>query len=171
MAFNTQNKNSRKRRAAMSDINITPFVDVLLVLLIIFMVAAPMMTSSIELELPKGAAAANSSQDEPITVSVKNDGSVFLQEDSVKLANLSQELLKLTNNNINSKIYVRADTKIDYGRVMEVVKTINLAGFTQVVLVTELTTSFLRGTCRAPLCGDPHMPKQALLVPNDFGIL
>ena len=139
MSFNTQNKNSRKRRAAMSDINITPFVDVLLVLLIIFMVAAPMMTGSIELDLPKGTTNANQSQDEPIAVSIKNDGSIYLQEEPTKLHALPEKLLAITNSNIDSKIFVRADSKIDYGRVMEAVKVINSAGFTQVVLVTELS--------------------------------
>ena len=139
MAFNVGNKNSRKRRAAMSDINITPFVDVLLVLLIIFMVAAPMMTGSVELELPKGANNANTTQDEPIAVSIKNDGSVYVGEELTKLHSLPEILLKATNNNISSKIFVRADTKIDYGRVMEVVKIINSSGFTQVVLVTEIS--------------------------------
>jgi biopolymer transport protein TolR len=139
MAFNISNKNSRKRRAAMSDINITPFVDVLLVLLIIFMVAAPMMTSSVDLELPKGANNSSSQQDDPITVSIKNDGSVYVGDEVVKLQALSETLLQMTNNNITSKIFVRADTKIDYGRVMEVVKMINSSGFTQVVLVTELS--------------------------------
>lgn len=139
MSFNISKNNSRKRRAAMADINITPFVDVLLVLLIIFMVAAPMMTSSVDLELPKGANASNSQQDDPITVSIKNDGSVYVGEEVVKLQSLSTMLLKVSNNNITSKIFVRADTKIDYGRVMEVVKIINSSGFTQVVLVTELS--------------------------------
>ena len=139
MAFNIGNKNSRNRRAAMSDINITPFVDVLLVLLIIFMVAAPMMTGSVELELPKGANNANTKQDEPIAVSIKNDGSVYVGEELVKLHSLPEMLLKVSKDNINSKIFVRADTKIDYGRVMEVVKIINSSGFTQVVLVTEIS--------------------------------
>ena len=139
MAFNIQNRGSRKRRAAITDINITPFVDVLLVLLIIFMVAAPMMTSSVELELPKGANGNNSEQEKPITVSIKNDGSVYVEEDLIKLKSLPEELLKISNNNINSKIFVRADITIEYGRVMEVVKIINSAGFTQVVLVTEVS--------------------------------
>lgn len=139
MAFNINNKNSKKRRVAMSDINITPFVDVLLVLLIIFMVSAPMMTGSVELELPKGVNGTNLQQDKPISVSIKSDGSVYVEEDLVKLNSLSEKLLKMSSNNINSKIFVRADTKIDYGRVMEVVKTINSAGFTQVVLVTEIS--------------------------------
>ncbi len=103
------------------------------------MVAAPMMTSSVDLELPKGANNSTSQQDDPITVSIKNDGSVYVGDEVVKLKSLPEMLLQMTNNNITSKIFVRADTKIDYGRVMEVVKIINSSGFTQVVLVTELS--------------------------------
>ncbi len=141
MAFNQPNKsnNSRKQRI-ISDINITPFVDVLLVLLIIFMVAAPLMTSGVNVDLPKGASSPIDEKSQPIIVSIKADGSVFLQDEPLKLALLTAKLLGTTNNNLNSKIYIRADQGIDYGRVMEVVKTINLGGFNQVVLVTELVS-------------------------------
>ncbi|MBP7710476.1 MAG: protein TolR [Rickettsiales bacterium] len=137
MAFSFDSKNSKKRRI-ISDINITPFVDVLLVLLIIFMVAAPMMTSSINVDLPKGAATAANEKVQPIAVSVKADGSIFLQEESVKLGTLTNRLLEMTGNNLDNKIYVRADKNLDYGRVMEVVRTLSLAGFNQVSLATEL---------------------------------
>ena len=137
MAFSFDQKNSKKRRI-ISDINITPFVDVLLVLLIIFMVAAPMMTSSVNLELPKGTATATSEKSQPIVISVKEDGSIFLQDEAIKLATIPSKLNDITSGNISSKILVRADKKLDYGRVMEVVKTVSLAGFNQVVLVTEL---------------------------------
>lgn len=130
-------KNNKKKRI-ISDINITPFVDVLLVLLIIFMVAAPMMTSGINVDLPKGASSPSSEKTPPISISIKEDGSIFLQEEALKLSNLPAKLLELSGNNLNNKIYVRADKKLDYGRVMEVVKSVNLAGFNQVVLVTEL---------------------------------
>jgi len=130
-------KNNGKRRI-ISDINITPFVDVLLVLLIIFMVAAPMMTSSVNIDLPKGAAAQNQEKIQPITISIKSDGTIFLQEEEAKLGNISKGLLKLSNNNLDSKIHIRGDKNLDYGRVMEVVKTLSLAGFSQVILVTEL---------------------------------
>lgn len=102
------------------------------------MVAAPMMTSSVDLELPKGADNGALQKDDPITVSIKNDGSIYVGEDMVKLKSLPATLLQMTNNNITSKIFVRADTKIDYGRVMEAVKVINNSGFAQVVLVTEI---------------------------------
>lgn len=140
MGFHIKSNNRNARRKEhMADINITPFVDVLLVLLIIFMVAAPMMTGSVELELPKGANAANQPQEQPISVSIKSDGTIFVQEERVRLRSLPEKLGVLTNNNINAQIFVRADTKIDYGRVMEAVRVINMAGFSQVVLVTELS--------------------------------
>ena len=139
MAFSFDSKNHKKRRV-ISDINITPFVDVLLVLLIIFMVAAPMMTSAVSIDLPKGASNPISEKIQPISVSIKADGSVFLQEDSIKLNSLPSKLLQLTNNNLNNKIHVRADQSLDYGRVMEVVKVISSTGFSQVVLVTELSS-------------------------------
>lgn len=137
MSFYLKPKNSRKRRI-ISDINVTPFVDVLLVLLIIFMVAAPMMTSSVDIDLPQGSVEANNEKIQPITISIKADGKLFLQEDAIKLGILSKELKKLSDGNLKSKILIRADKKLDYGRVMDVVRTISTAGFTQVVLVTEL---------------------------------
>lgn len=102
------------------------------------MVAAPLMTSSVNLELPKGSATPMNEKIQPITISVKSDGSVFLQDEPTKLGFLSSKLLEITDNNLNNKILVRADKKLDYGRVMEVVKTVSLAGFDQIVLVTEI---------------------------------
>lgn len=140
MAFNIDNSGSRnrKKKGAISDINITPFVDVLLVLLIIFMVAAPMMTGSVSVDLPQGSSGKISEPIPPITVTIKKDGSLYLQEDKIKLKILPAILLKMTKNDINSKIFVRADSRIDYGRVMNVVRIINNAGYTKVALVTEL---------------------------------
>jgi len=137
MAFNINQKNSKKRRVV-SDINITPFVDVLLVLLIIFMVAAPMMTSGVDIDLPQGSNSVINEKTQPLTVSIKSDGTIFLQEEPVKLTTLASKILEVTNNNLNNKIQVRADKNLNYGRVMEVIKTLNLAGFDQVILVTEM---------------------------------
>ena len=136
MAFSSPKKNGNKR-AVISDINITPFVDVLLVLLIIFMVAAPMLTSSVDINLPQGAETANEEKLQTITVSVKSDGSIFLQDDLIKANILATRLKEISANNFTRKIFVRADKALDYGKVMDVVKTISLAGFAQVVLVTE----------------------------------
>ena len=139
MAFNNQSKSRGRKKAPISDINITPFVDVLLVLLIIFMVAAPMMVGSVDIDLPKGSTGALSEKSPPISVTIKKDGSIYLQEKLIKLQILPKSILRITKNDLATKIFVRADTKIDYGRVMEVVKTINLAGYSKVVLVTELS--------------------------------
>ena len=137
MAFSSPKKNGNKR-AVISDINITPFVDVLLVLLIIFMVAAPMLTSSVDINLPQGVETANEEKLQTITVSVKSDGTIFLQDDPIKSSILASRLKEISANNFTRKIFVRADKSLDYGKVMDVVKTISVAGFAQVVLVTEL---------------------------------
>lgn len=139
MSFQIGGKNNKKR-AVISDINITPFVDVLLVLLIIFMVAAPMMTSSIEVDLPSGVDSSHSDEKiKPVIVSVKSDGSVFIEENICKLSLIGSSLKLVTNNNLNNKIYIRADKKLDYGRVMQVVQKINESGFTSVSLATEIS--------------------------------
>ena len=137
MAFSSPKKNGNKR-AVISDINITPVVDVLLVLLIIFMVAAPMLTSSVDINLPQGVETANEEKLQTITVSVKADGSIFLQDDFIKSSILASRLKEISANNFTRKIFVRADKALDYGKVMDVVKTISMAGFAQVVLVTEI---------------------------------
>jgi biopolymer transport protein TolR len=137
MGVNFATKSHKKRRI-MSDINITPFVDVLLVLLIIFMITAPMISSNIKVDLPEGATEAANEKEQVIIVSIKSDGSIFLQDEPIKLGDLGKNLGVITNNNFKNKINIRADKTIDYGRVMEVIKNINLAGFMQVALVTEI---------------------------------
>ena len=138
MGANFSNQKGDKKRRVISDINITPFVDILLVLLIIFMVAAPMMTSGIDVTLPKGASSPISEKTKPLSISIKSDGSIFVEEEMVKLGVLPKKLLDVTGDNLSNKIYVRADQKLDYGRVMDVVKSVNATGFNQVILVTEL---------------------------------
>lgn len=137
MAFSFDNKNSKKRRI-ISEINVTPFVDVLLVLLIIFMVAAPMMTSAVKLELPKGSQDPNQEKNQPITISITSSGSIYLQDEEVKMSSLPSKLLKITNNNLGTKIHVRGDKNLDYGKVMNLVSVISSSGFKKVVLVTKI---------------------------------
>jgi len=127
-----------KKKRIISEINITPFVDVLLVLLIIFMVAAPLMTSGVKVDLPQGASNAINEKTQPLVVSIKNNGTIFLQDEELKIGNLGPKILAATANDLNAKIYIRADQSLGYGRVMEVVKSINTTGFGQVILVTEL---------------------------------
>jgi biopolymer transport protein TolR len=135
---NLKQQKNRKKRIAISDINITPFVDVLLVLLIIFMVAAPMMTSGITIDLPQGVATPEVDKVKSITISIKENKDIFIGDDLIKPDNLMAKIAIIANNDFGIRINVRADKNLDYGKVMEVVKNINLAGFSQVILVTEL---------------------------------
>jgi len=128
---------SRFNRKPMSEINVTPMVDVMLVLLIVFMVAAPLMTVGVPLDLPKTAAQPLSGDNEPLTISVDGKGKVFLQETPVTLEELVPRLLAISNNGYEQRIFVRADNGIAYGDVMEVMGRISAAGFSKVGLVTD----------------------------------
>jgi biopolymer transport protein TolR len=127
----------RRRRPRMSEINVTPFVDVMLVLLIVFMVTAPLLTVGVTVDLPETRSSPLPGQDEPLTVSVTRDGSVFLQESAIGLEELGPRLQAITERSPDARIFVRGDRVIDYGRVMQVVGTIHAAGFTRVALVTD----------------------------------
>ena len=138
MSLTNFSSRSNKKRSTISDINITPFVDILLVLLIIFMVCAPMMSSGIKINLPKGSQDPISESNTPISISIKHDGSIYLQDKIIKINQLNNNLSKLTTNNFDTKIFVRADKSIDYGKVMDVVSLIGIAGFSRVILVTDI---------------------------------
>ena len=127
----------RYRKRRFTEINVTPFVDVMLVLLIIFMVTAPMLTAGIEVDLPESAATPISGQDEPLSVSIKTDGTIYIQKTKVGLAELGDKLIAITGEKKDTRIFVRGDKSVDYGRVMKVMGTINASGFTKVALVTE----------------------------------
>jgi len=129
----------RQGRKIISDINVTPFVDVLLVLLIIFMVSAPLMNGNIKVDLPKGSAKkSNSYQENKVIITVKNNGLIYLEEENVKLKYLSKRLKKFTNNDMNSKIFIKADKDLNYGTVMDIIKKINDAGFASASLITQI---------------------------------
>ena len=121
----------------MAEINVTPFVDVMLVLLVVFMVTAPLLTVGVSVELPESAAAPIPGQDEPLAVSIDSGGRVFIQDSEVSLETLIPRLQAITQNNPDARIFVRGDKAIDYGRVMEVMGTLNGAGFNRVALITE----------------------------------
>ena len=132
----TSSKHS-KRFTQMSEINVTPFVDVMLVLLIVFMVTAPLLTVGIPVDLPKVSAKALTDQKDPLEITVKLDGSVYLGESLVEVENLIPRLNAITDQNTQARIYVRGDRVVAYGRIMEIMSLINTAGYVKVALVTQ----------------------------------
>ena len=124
----------------MSEINVTPFVDVMLVLLIVFMVTAPLLTVGIPVDLPKIKANALTDQKDPIEITVKLDGSVYLGESVVEVDNIIPRLNAITDKNTEARIYVRGDRVVAYGRVMEIMSIINSAGYIKVALVAQNPT-------------------------------
>jgi len=125
----------------MAEINVTPLVDVMLVLLIIFMVAAPLMTVGVPIDLPKTSASPLNQETEPLTISVNAEGKIFIQESEVPLENLVDQLRAILAaqpaGQPERRIFVRGDRGINYGRVMEVMGTVSAAGFTKVALLAE----------------------------------
>ena len=121
----------------MAEINVTPFVDVMLVLLIVFMVTAPLLTAGVQVDLPTSRAAGLPGQDEPLSVTVTADGAVFLGENPVALEQLVPRLLAITEENREARIFIRGDRELAYGRIMEVIGTVNAAGFGRVALVSQ----------------------------------
>ncbi len=120
-----------------SEINVTPLVDVMLVLLIVFMIAAPLLSVGVPIELPKTDAKALPSQQEPITITVDFEGGVFIQDEEISLDDLSTRLIAVSTNGYEERIYLRGDRDTDYGEVMKVMARINTAGFTNIGLVTD----------------------------------
>jgi biopolymer transport protein TolR len=131
----------RTRRAAvMAEINVTPMVDVMLVLLIIFMVSAPLLTVGVPLDLPQTAAKSLDQDKEPLTLSVQLSGKIFLNNTEIKADELVPKLKAITDarGGMDERIFVRGDTKVDYGTVMRVMGRLSAAGFKRVALVTEV---------------------------------
>lgn len=127
----------RRSSAQMSEINVTPMVDVMLVLLVIFMVTAPLLTVGVEVDLPKTKAGEIHGQDEPLAVSIDKEGKLFVQDTAVELDGLAPLLMEISKNNMDIRIFVRGDEKIDYGTVMRVMGVLNGAGFTKVALIAR----------------------------------
>ncbi|PHP66138.1 protein TolR [Zhengella mangrovi] len=125
-----------RRHSMMSEINVTPFVDVMLVLLIIFMVAAPLLTTGVPVDLPKTEAAPMNSENQPLVVSVDRQGKIFIQEEEIAYDNLVAKLQAIRSTGSDARIFVRGDKDIDYGTVMRVMARIQSGGFSNVGLVT-----------------------------------
>ena len=136
----TVGKRRHRRKPVMAEINVTPMVDVMLVLLIIFMVAAPLLTVGVPLDLPQTQAKSLDQDKEPLTVSVNTKGEVFLQNSEIKIDELVPKLQAVTQarGGTDERIYVRGDKKVDYGTVMRVMGRLSAAGFRRVALVTEV---------------------------------
>jgi biopolymer transport protein TolR len=126
----------RQRHAPMSEINVTPFVDVMLVLLIIFMVAAPLLTVGVPIDLPETRAKALEGDTEPITISVNSSGEIFIQETPITIEEVVPKLEAIAQNGYDERIYVRGDQDADYGTMMMLMGRINEAGFKRLGLVT-----------------------------------
>ncbi len=131
----------REHTRPISEINVTPMVDVMLVLLVVFMVTAPLLTVGVQVDLPKTKAGLIQDQVEPLAVTVSASGQIFLQDKEIELSVLAPRLIAITGANPDVRIFVRGDKAIEYGRVMEVMGTLNAAGFNKVALITEMPHS------------------------------
>lgn len=125
------------RKNQFNEINVTPFVDVMLVLLVIFMVTAPMLTTGVTVDLPESSAAPIKGQDEPLSISIKKNGDIYIQDHKTKISDLGAKLKAILGEKSDSRIFVRGDKNVDYGRVMKVIGAVNSAGFLKVALVSE----------------------------------
>ena len=125
------------RSKPFSDINVTPFVDVMLVLLIIFMVTAPLLTVGVQVDLPETNADTLQSNNEPLEVTIDSSGLIFIQETEIGLSELIPKMKAITENRFDTKIYVRGDETIDYGQVMMVLGELSGSGFSKVALITK----------------------------------
>ena len=133
MAF----KFNRSSKDPMSEINVTPFVDVMLVLLIIFMVTAPLLTVGVQFDLPESAADSLPDDQEPLTITINSKGEIFIQETKVEYEKIIAKILAVSNNRTDTRIFVRGDKTINYGRVLEIMGMLSGSGFTKVALISE----------------------------------
>ena len=143
MTINLQKTNSLmvsrilKRNKKISQINVTPMVDVMLVLLVIFMITAPLLTVGVPVNLPKTKAQALPEDQAPLAITINKDEKIFLQETEIGLENLIPRLIAISANKSDTKIFIRADKILSYGKVIEIMGMINSAGFTKIALVTD----------------------------------
>lgn len=137
-ALGNSGRRTRSRRfTPIAGINVTPMVDVMLVLLVIFMVTAPLLTAGVPVDLPSTNARPLTGDDQPLTVTVKADGTIWLQETQVQLDELAPRLQAITSAKPDTRIFVRGDAAISYGQMMQVIGNLNQAGFSHVGLVTQ----------------------------------
>tara|TARA_B110000037_G_scaffold976_1_gene982 strand:+ start:228 stop:653 length:426 start_codon:yes stop_codon:yes gene_type:complete len=134
-------RSSRKRNKSLSQINVTPFVDVMLVLLIVFMITAPLLTVGVSVDLPETKAPSLSAKGDPIVISIKQNGKLFIQERAIEDIQLLPRLVAIASGNKNLRIYVRGDKNVSYGIVLDTIAKIKQSGFKKVALVAKLKES------------------------------
>lgn len=138
MAMMLPNNNGRRKNALISEINVTPLVDVMLVLLIIFMITSPMLVAGINVDLPETQANPLAGQDEPLTITIDKKGMIYILETPVESKFLAEKLIAITKEKMDTRIFVRGDKNVPYGEIVDVVSEINAAGFSKVALITEI---------------------------------
>jgi len=131
-------KKNYKSRKSISEINVTPFVDVMLVLLIIFMVTAPLLTAGIKINLPESASVLKNEKNDPVTISMNSKGEIYIQKKKILPNDLIKKLVALRGQNKDLKIYIKGDKNLNYGKIMDLMSFINKSGFKKVALVTKL---------------------------------
>ncbi|MDB9771717.1 protein TolR [Alphaproteobacteria bacterium] len=134
-------RSSRKQKKSMSQINVTPFVDVMLVLLIVFMITAPLLTVGVSVDLPKTKASQLNSKGDPIVISIKQNGDLYIQERIIDSLQLLPRLQAISSGNKNLRVYVRGDKDVPYGIVLDTIAKIKRSGFKKVALVAKLKES------------------------------
>ena len=132
-----RNRRRRGRRSNLAEINVTPLVDVMLVLLIIFMISAPLLTAGVPVQLPKTEAGALSNQNQPLTITVRGDGSIYVQDEATPFADLGPKMRAVSSAGYDKPVYVRADGKAPYAIVAQVMASLSTSGFTQIDLITD----------------------------------
>ena len=159
MAFSLNQRGpTRGRYRPLSEINVTPLVDVMLVLLIIFMVTAPLMTSGVSVDLPKTNAQPINNDSRPLTVSIRANGDVYLQDEPVATQDVVDKLKAIARDNPDRRIFVRGDKDLPYGRIMEIMGIITQGGFTHVALLAEQTGPQGANPARPAPAGKPARP-------------
>ena len=139
--FNRINNKMYKKNRVISQINVTPFVDVMLVLLIVFMITAPLLTVGVSVDLPKTKASHLNSKGDPIIISIKKNGELYIQEREINILQLLPRLKAISSGNKNLRIYVRGDKDVPYGLVLDTISKIKSSGFKKVALVAKLQES------------------------------
>lgn len=127
----------RGRYRPMAEINVTPFVDVMLVLLVVFMVAAPLLVPGVQVQAPKAEARPLPQDNKPLSVTINHEGAIFIVETEITLEELVPRLTAISGNNKDTNIYLVADRRLDYGQVMQVIGAISAGGFTKVALIAD----------------------------------